>query len=193
MSKTIDSLWKFGDISMSALCDYFGYENMMDQEKYTIILGLYKGLFLLGIPKETVEQAFLSNSLDQLIHNSYKEKSSDYYKMFCQKNMSIGKTCLIEDELVEEVYDDTTDKLLEEACQKYGKDWVDRQRDIQLSNIDKIMEKAHAINSNPKPQFYDCIYDEYGQSMANDFLSGKEVKPITAKDVKYWVKKALSK
>jgi hypothetical protein len=43
--------------------------------------------------KSIVEKAYKTNQLDKLIHDSYKiYGTSGYYKMFCDKNIEIGKT-----------------------------------------------------------------------------------------------------
>jgi hypothetical protein len=49
-----------------------------------------------GMDKSTVEKAYKNNELDKLnhwFHDSYKiYGTSGYYKMFCDKNIEIGKT-----------------------------------------------------------------------------------------------------
>ena len=46
-----------------------------------------------GMDKSIVEKAFKKNQLDKLIHDSYKVYgTSGYYRMFCEKDIKIGKT-----------------------------------------------------------------------------------------------------
>ena len=100
MSKTIDLLV---DSCMSDLfppdpviADYFGIENASNTEHLSIILGLYQGMIKIkGMNKDIVENAYKKNKLDKLIHDSYRVYgSSGYYRMFCEKNIIIGKTRL---------------------------------------------------------------------------------------------------
>jgi hypothetical protein len=184
------------NLTLPVLVDYFGAENMSNSENVSIILGIYKGLQSLGISKEAVETAFLENKLDDLIHQSYKKYTvSDYYRMFCRKNIKIGRTNPLQNiedryqldeerEMLEEAEDDA---ILEEAYSKYGKAWVEEQCRVQGENIEKIMILAHEIVRNPAEKFYDCVYDRYGAGLAeNYFLVGKEVPVITEEEISLW-------
>ena len=100
MTKTIDDLVKCCMLDIFPPCpviaDYFGLENASNDEYLSIILGLYQGMIKIkGMNKDTVENAFKKNKLDKLIHDSYRVYgSSGYYRMFCEKNIIIGKTRL---------------------------------------------------------------------------------------------------
>ena len=95
MVKTIDDLVKccMMDIMprMPVIADYFGLDNV---DHLSIILGVYQGMIKIkGMDKSIIEKAFKKKELDKLIHDSYKiYGSSGYYKMFCDKNITIGKT-----------------------------------------------------------------------------------------------------
>ncbi len=97
MPKTIDDLIKccMLDIMppLPVIADYFGLDNI---DNVDIILGLYQGMIKIkGMDKSTVEKAYKTNQLDKLIHDSYKiYGTSGYYKMFCDKKIEIGKTCI---------------------------------------------------------------------------------------------------
>ncbi len=101
MPKTIDSLEecchadKFPPIPV--LVDYFGLDNLSNEDNIIIILGLYiKMLNCWNINKKVIEKAFKNNELDRLIHDTYnKHGKTGYYQMFCDKNINIGRTCLI--------------------------------------------------------------------------------------------------
>ena len=46
-----------------------------------------------NIHKDVIENAFLNNQLDELIHDTYsKQGKTGYYKQFCDKKMKIGHT-----------------------------------------------------------------------------------------------------
>ena len=95
MPKTIDNLVNCCMLDsrppMPVIVDYFGLDNI---DNLSIILGLYQGMIKIkGMNKTIIEKAFKNNQLDQLIHDSYKiYGTSGYYKMFCEKNIKIGKT-----------------------------------------------------------------------------------------------------
>jgi hypothetical protein len=95
MTKTIDDLVKCCMLdlmpTMPVIADYFGFDNVED---LSIILGLYQGMIKIkGMDKDIIENAFKKNRLDKLIHDSYKiYGTSGYYKIFCEKQIKIGKT-----------------------------------------------------------------------------------------------------
>jgi hypothetical protein len=101
MSKTIDSLEEccLANVipSIPVLADYFGLDNLSNEDNICIILGLYiKMLNIWNIKKDIIEKAFKNNELDKLIHETYnKHGKTGYYEMFCNNNIKIGKTCLI--------------------------------------------------------------------------------------------------
>ena len=106
MSTTASGLYNIykngGSHSPGVLHDLFGVYNWTKitlgnkqevSDRITIIDGLYKGLYNMNISHEIIHKAFLNNGLDKLIHDSYLNKESGYYKMFCDNNLTIGKTC----------------------------------------------------------------------------------------------------
>ena len=101
MPKTIDTLEEccLENVipSIPVLADYFGFDNLSNEDNIIIILGLYiKMLISWNINKEVIEKAFKHNELDQLIHDIYnKHGKTGYYQKFCNKNIKIGKTYLI--------------------------------------------------------------------------------------------------
>ena len=101
MSKTIDSLEEccLANVipSIPVLADYFGLDNLSNENNICIILGLYiKMLNIWNIKKDIIEKAFKNNELDKLIHETYnKHGKTGYYQKFCNNNIKIGKTCLI--------------------------------------------------------------------------------------------------
>ena len=85
MVKTIDILFNIIEknipMTNSVLHDYFGNNN--NYEIVSIILALYAGLIKIkGIPKKLIENCFITNRLDELIHKKYKHHKSQYYKIF---------------------------------------------------------------------------------------------------------------
>ena len=101
MSKTIDSLEEccLANVipSIPVLADYFGLDNLSNEDNIIVILGLYiKMLNSWNIDKDIIEKAFKNNELDKLIHETYnKHGKTGYYQKFCNNNIKIGKTCLI--------------------------------------------------------------------------------------------------
>lgn len=94
MSKTIDLLFdaisKDTSIIAPVFADYFGVEN---DNHYGIIYGIYKGLIKYkGVSKQLIENCFLTNRLDELIHKKYTYHKSGYYEDFCKNNIKIGNT-----------------------------------------------------------------------------------------------------
>ena len=106
MSTTSSGLYNIykngGSLSPGVLHDLFGIYNLpkliLDNneefsERISIIDGLYKGLYNMGVKDEIIHKAFLNNGLDKLIHDSYLNKETGYYRIFCDSNINIGKTC----------------------------------------------------------------------------------------------------
>jgi hypothetical protein len=100
MSKTIDSLEEccLANVipSIPVLADYFGLDNLSNEDNICIILGLYiKMLNIWNIKKDIIEKAFKNNELDKLIHETYnKHGKTGYYQLFCNKNIKIDQTHL---------------------------------------------------------------------------------------------------
>ena len=101
MPKTIDTLEEccLANVipSVPVLADYFGLDNLSNEDNIIVILGLYiKMLNSWNIDKDIIENAFNNNELDKLIHETYnKHGKTGYYQKFCNNNIKIGKTCLI--------------------------------------------------------------------------------------------------
>ena len=97
MPKTIDSLEEccFANVipSVPVLVDYFGLDNLSNEDNIIIILGLYiKMLTIWNINKKVIEKAFKHNELDQLIYETYnKHGKTGYYQIFCNKNIKLVK------------------------------------------------------------------------------------------------------
>jgi hypothetical protein len=97
MPKTIDLLFKSilnGDaINTPVITDYFGIHNAIDDNKYSIIYGIYEGLIKYkGISKDLLENCYMTNRLDELINKKYTHQKSNYYLNFVINHISIGET-----------------------------------------------------------------------------------------------------
>ena len=98
MPKTIDTLEEccLANVipSVPVLADYFGLDNLSNEDNIIIILGLYiKMLNNWNINKDIFEKAFKNNEIDQLIHDTYnKHGKTGYYQKFYNKNIKMGKT-----------------------------------------------------------------------------------------------------
>lgn len=92
--------------------DLFGYENwttfMIENKEETIqmFIGLFKGLYLMDISHKEIYRCFIKNKLDDLIHIKYSMRKNNYYREFCDKQIKIGKTFLVDDENENELEDD---------------------------------------------------------------------------------------
>ena len=94
MSNTVnllfDAVLKGSSIITPVFVDYFGMNN---DQHYTVIYGIYEGLIKYkGISKKLIENCFMTNRLDELIHKKYTYHKSGYYNDFCKKNIKIGNT-----------------------------------------------------------------------------------------------------
>jgi hypothetical protein len=111
MSKTIDLLFDniFEDdlqhMHPAVKCDYFGLNK---GEHINTIYGIYVSLIKIkGIPKNLIENCFLINRLDELIHKKHIYNKSGYYNIFCDKNIKIGATAFDNTDIdILEIFDD---------------------------------------------------------------------------------------
>ena len=74
--------------SLPVIVDYFGKN--LDNERFTILFGVYQGLVIRkGVDENMLHKCLLANRLDELIHNKFKHEQTGYYKMFCDKNITV--------------------------------------------------------------------------------------------------------
>ena len=95
--KTIDLLFHniyngyFAILDKTVINDYFGIQ--IDNNNNEIIYGIYEDLITIkGIPKKLIENCYMTNRLDQLIHIKNIHKKSIYYDLFYKNNIKIGNT-----------------------------------------------------------------------------------------------------
>ena len=87
-----------GEFCPAFVCDLFGRFNWTTtmnenvDDTITLFMGLYKGLYLMGVTHTEIHRCFKRNKLDELIHKKYIVRKSGYYKDFCERNIKIGKT-----------------------------------------------------------------------------------------------------
>lgn len=88
-------------LSSAILVDLFGLLNWPDnirtnpvkfEKQVQLLSGLYKGLYLSGVPYQEIEFARKHNKLDEFIHKKHIGMSSKYYDEFCEDKIIIGKT-----------------------------------------------------------------------------------------------------
>lgn len=93
-----------GEINPSIMFDLFGYVNwtvnMLENKSdiLSMFLGLYKGLYIMGVSYKEIYRCFLKNKLDDLIHIKYSIHKSGYYRDFCEKEIKIGNTFIVPEE-----------------------------------------------------------------------------------------------
>jgi hypothetical protein len=103
MSKTsaqeLYDMYKYGGIyPLKVIYELFGYNNWTNEMKedddnsFMIFDGIYKGLQIMDMTEKEINKYYEENKLDEMIHKYYKKRSSGYYKIFCEKNIKIGKT-----------------------------------------------------------------------------------------------------
>ena len=103
MPKTVDTLYnifhtKDGKLTAGVLVDYFGVDiindenNDLSEKRINTLMGIYKGLFIMGVSTQEIEKHFKSNSLDALIDEKYSQNISKYYQEYKQNNIKIGQT-----------------------------------------------------------------------------------------------------
>jgi L-arabinose isomerase len=103
MPKTVDTLYnlfhtKNGKLTAGVLVDYFGVDiindenNDLSEKRINTLMGIYKGLFIMGVSTKEIEKHFKSNSLDALIDEKYSQNISKYYQEYKQNNIKIGPT-----------------------------------------------------------------------------------------------------
>lgn len=105
MPKTIDALFKAiqtddGEISRGVINDFFGYKNITDPNNLQLIFEVYVDMIKTkGVSKALVENCFVTNRLDELIHTKSTHMPSHAYVQFCAKNLTIGPTYIGESEV----------------------------------------------------------------------------------------------
>lgn len=111
MDKTIDLLFHnihndyLAILDITVINDYFGCQNNNNTE---IIYGIYEDLITIkGISKKLIENCYMTNRLDELIHIKNIHKKSIYYDLFKDNNIKIGKTFYYDNKIDPlELYDD---------------------------------------------------------------------------------------
>jgi hypothetical protein len=74
---------------LPVLADYFG-DAFLDEDKSNIVFGVYRGLVIrLGVKADLLENCFLSNRLNELVHAKYKYQPTGYYKQFCDARINL--------------------------------------------------------------------------------------------------------
>ncbi len=166
---------ELGSINPSIIFDLFGYANWNTElnsnkdifnETINLFLGVYKGLYLMGVTTEEINRCFQENKLDDLIHVKYSITQSGYYREFCEKKIIIGKTyhmlCDEEDIMPYNINELNESELLNEiTCSDYFKDEMLSYTKPQLVNILKNI----LSNENPIPLIYSTIQPPYHLSV----------------------------
>ena len=92
--KLYDHFEGHDELHPAIIMDLFGYANWTSYMKsnrddiLTLFLGLYKGLYIMGVTQKEIYRCFLQNKLDDLIHIKYSVTSSGYYDVFCGKSVT---------------------------------------------------------------------------------------------------------
>ena len=80
---------------LPVLADYFG-DAFLEEDKSNIVFGVYRGLVIrLGVKADLLDNCFLSNRLNELVHAKYKYQPTGYYKQFCDARINLRSHCAI--------------------------------------------------------------------------------------------------
>lgn len=139
-----------------ALVDYFG--NTLDSEmKQGIVLGVYEGLVKTkGVSVELLDNCFRTNRLNQLVHEKYKHRPSQYYKMFCNANIDLDSTLALIEEVEEngmKIYDDNFCPNCETEgyiTERFGAGYIDCVKCLQLMCRHCYGEKGKCVGCQRK-------------------------------------------
>lgn len=160
----------------SIICDLFGYVNWSIQMKENkedtldMFLGLFKGLYYMDVSYKEIYRCFLKNKLDDLIHIKYSINKSDYYREFCEKQIKIGNTFMVEDEEDEE--DEPFIYSQIQPSYHYNRKNTDL-RETSLGDEDEII--LHKINS------YKSQDEAKGRNITSDYVTINDVKKLLFK------------
>ena len=98
MTTSVHTLYDYfegrGDLPLAVVVDLFGMFNwtsFMNSNRENVVklfLGLYEGLYIMGVTQKEIYRCFLQNKLDDLIHIKYSVTGSGYYNVFCGKSIT---------------------------------------------------------------------------------------------------------
>ncbi len=135
MARTSELLVEFRYLDLipnnsTVMCDYFGRDNLKNEENINWIWGVYEWLVKnKGVSADDLHDALISDKLNELIHKKYKNQKSFYYNKFCELNLKVGTQIDVNDE------DLDSDKIKDDNhCPNCGKEGY--------YNINKINDSA---------------------------------------------------
>jgi hypothetical protein len=162
--KTAELLYAYfeqrGDLTRAVVHDLFGCNCTPDN--LSLFLGLYKGLYLMDVSPYEIHRCFTENRLDELIHVKYSLRPSNYYKEFCDQNLTIGPTSLGEME-----YEDD-DEHGEEDDDEHDEDddaedeaHINTNDDNEMGLSDSDPDASDLHHTNITPLIYTTITPPY--------------------------------
>ncbi len=158
-----------GDWYPAIEVDLYGRFNWTSEMKadipktLSLFCGIYKGLYLRGITSDEIHKKFKENRLDELIHNTYLNSPSEYYRMFCEKSIKIGIT--YHDSCMPEDQDENTDSS---ECEDFN------------SKDNKVQEQKKPIHTPTAYNKYVCMQIKK-LKVEHPSLSAKEIMKIACK------------
>ena len=76
----------------STLADYFTMESMENDHICSIILGVYQKMVkCYNIDANMLHNACINHKLNKLIHSTYKNRETGYYKLFCDMKIDVDE------------------------------------------------------------------------------------------------------
>ena len=172
-----DYLDEKGDLHPSIIIDLCGYGNWnIDMKKnrddtLTMFLGLYEGLYIMGVSYKEIYRCFIKNKLDELIHTKYSINKNYYYRIFCEKQIKIGNTFMVEDEDEDDdeepfIYSQIQPPYHYNSNKKY-------LTETSIGNEDEII--LHKIND------YKSQDKAKGRNITSDYVTINDVKKLLFK------------
>lgn len=169
-----------GGLHPSIISDLFGYLNWSKQmrenrdDTLEMFLGLFKGLYLMDVTYKEIHRCYLKNKLDELINTKYSINKSDYYREFCEKQIKIGNTFMVEDEDDDEEEDEPFIYSQIQPSYHYNRNRKNTDlRETSLGDEDEII--LHKINS------YKSQDEAKGRNITSDYVTINDVKKLLFK------------
>lgn len=159
----------------SIIVDLFGYENwsisMIEniEDTLTIFLGLFKGLYNMDVSYKEIYRCFIKNKLDDLINIKYSINKNNYYKKFCEKQVNIGKTFIIDDNDDNEDEDEPFIYSQIQAPYHYNQSKTQITENSVGDQDDIILYKINAYKKQDTEQ---------GRNITSDYVTINDIKKL---------------
>jgi hypothetical protein len=202
MNKTIDLLFHnihndyLAILDKTVINDYFGCQ--IDNNYNDIIYGIYEDLITIkGISKKIIENCYMTNRLDELIHIKNIHKKSIYYDLFCKNNIKIGTTFFYDNKSKPlELFDDNhcpccniknylnngeCSICLNSICKFCSFNYNDNNNDNDNNNNDNNNDNNDICYKCKNPTLETSIYNKINQYKIQYNISFDDIKDLLRK------------